>query len=128
MNLPDATTLMERVVLLGAALTAVGYGLRRVYSLARTVEQIFDHAVQDKVHREQLAADLKEHVQKEDKWHDIRDHQLNELAADVREITREIRPNGGTSMKDVLNQTSDMVKDNRLRIAVLEEWKRAETG
>ena len=103
---------------------AIGYGLKRVYNTARAVEKLLEFTVEEKKHREQLAADVLAHTRMEDERDRIRDRQIIELVDTVREISREIRPNGGSSMKDVLNHTSDRVGDIQTRVAVLEEWKR----
>ena len=118
---------VEEIVLVGAALTAIGYGLKRVYTTARGVEKILTFTVEEKASREKLAADLTAHIHMEDQRDRLRDQQIIELVDTVREIGREIRPNGGSSMKDVLNHTAERVGDISTRVAVIEEWKRIET-
>ena len=110
--------------MIGGALAAIGYGLRRVYNTARGVEKILEFSEEEKKNREALAIDLKDHIKMETDRDAIRDHQIIELVDTVREIGREVRPNGGSSMKDVLNHTAEKVSDISTRVAVLEEWKR----
>ena len=117
----------EEITLVSAALTAIGYGLTRVYKTARSVEKILNFTVEEKANREALSSELKAHIDMEDARDRIRDRQIIELVDTVREIGREIRPNGGSSMKDVLNQTANRVGEISTRVAVIEEWKRHET-
>ena len=117
----------EEIVIVGGALTAIGFGFKRVYQTARSVEKILDFTVVEKNSREKLANDLTAHINMEDERDRIRDRQIIELVDTVREIGREIRPNGGSSMKDVLNHTAEKVSDISTRVAVIEEWKRHET-
>ena len=117
---------MEWILLLGAVMTAFGIGLKRVYSMARGVEKILEFTVTEKSEREKLAAELAAHIQKNVERDAVRSLQIAELVDTVREISRETRPNGGSSMKDVLNHTAERVGDIATRVAVLEEWKRHE--
>jgi hypothetical protein len=63
-----------------------------------------------------LRHDLHGHTAMEEKRDLIRDEQL-------LHIIREISPNGGSSMKDVLNATKAQLGDVHTRVAVLEQWK-----
>ena len=63
-----------------------------------------------------LRKDLHCHTTMEEKRDVIRDEQLIH-------IIREISPNGGSSMKDVLNATKNQLNDVHTRVAVLEQWK-----
>ena len=103
---------------------ALVYGIKRIYQTARSVEEILKFTVDEKRNREALANDLKLHITAEDNRDRIRDQQILELVNTVREIGREVRPNGGSSMKDVLNHTAERVSDIQTRVSVLEEWKR----
>ena len=116
----------EWILLIGALMTAIGIGLRRVYNMARGVEKILEFTVDEKKAREQVASELKTHIALVAEQHRVRELQIMELVDTVREISRETRPNGGSSMKDVLNQTAKSVSDIQTRVAVLEEWKRHE--
>ena len=115
---------LEGIIVVGTALTAIGYGLKRVYNTARGVEKILEFSVTEKAHREDLSTHLKNHIEMEDARDRIRDQQIIELIDTVREISRETRPNGGSSMKDVLNHTAERVGDIQVRVSVIEEWKR----
>jgi len=121
----DSTVyVLKGILLAGAAMTALTIGIKRMYSVARSVEKILEFTVTEKDHREQLALDLKKHIELVDSQHRDRELQIRELVDTVREISRETRPNGGSSMKDVLNHTAEKVGDIQTRVAVLEEWKR----
>lgn len=119
-------SVVEWILLIGALMTAIGIGLRRVYNMARGVEKILEFTVDEKKAREQVASELKAHIALVAEQHRVRELQIMELVDTVREISRETRPNGGSSMKDVLNQTAKSVSDIQTRVAVLEEWKRHE--
>jgi hypothetical protein len=116
----------EGVLVVGALMTALGVGLKRVYTMARGVEKILEFNKTEKEARESVARDLIHHIQGEDARDVIRDKQIAELVATVREISREVRPNGGSSMKDVVNSTNLVVHEMQTRVAVIEEWKRHE--
>ena len=117
---------LKGILLVGAAMTAIGLGIRRVYSMARGVEKIVDFTVLEKQRREDLAKELASHMAAQHQHNEARDSQIQELVATVREISREVRPNGGSSMKDVLNSTAGKVGEIHTRVSVLEEWKRHE--
>lgn len=112
---------------LGAALVALWKGIKRLYKMARTVEELFDHVKVESAEREHLSKTLNAHVQMEEARDRIRDDQFINIVNDLNEITREIRPNGGTSMKDAIEATRRDTAEIKTRVAVLEEWKRAET-
>lgn len=122
----NVIVLIEDVLLIGALVTALGLGLKRVYNMARGVEKILEFNVAEKAAREQVANDLHAHIQSEEHKDIARDTQIQELIMTVREMSRELRPNGGSSMKDVLNHTAEKVGDIHTRVSVLEEWKRHE--
>lgn len=96
--------------------------------MARRVEEIFNHAQLESVERERLAKDLRAHVQMEEARDSVRDKQFVNIVNDLNEITKEIRPNGGSSLKDDVTATRRDVGEIKTRVAVLEEWKRAETA
>lgn len=112
---------------MGGAIGVMMAGILRIYKTARNVEKLLEHGEEEKTAREKLAVDLKAHIEMEEARDKVRDVQLAEMTSDLREITREIRPNGGSSMKDVVNQTNSAVSEINTRVAVLEEWKRSET-
>lgn len=117
---------LKAILLIGGAMTAIGLGLKRVYGMARGVEKILEFNKAEKEAREKVAGDLLTHIQGEDARDIMRDKQIQELVMTVREISREIRPNGGSSMKDVVNNTNTIVHEMQTRVAVIEEWKRHE--
>ncbi len=117
---------MKAILLVGAAMTAIGLGLKRMYSVARSVEKILEFTVNEKAAREEVSQELKRQIELQRQHNHARDLQISELIETVREISRETRPNGGSSMKDVLNNTAQTVADMATRVAVLEEWKRNE--
>lgn len=114
---------LKGIILVGAAMTAIGLGIKRVYSMARGVEKIVDFTVSEKKRREDLAKELAAHIEAQHNRDKARNAQIQELVATVREISREVRPNGGSSMKDVLNHTAEKVSDIHTRVSVLEEWR-----
>jgi hypothetical protein len=118
------TVLIQDILIIGALVTAIGVGLKRVYKMARSVEKILEFNISEKEARERVAADLLAHIRSEELREKEVDQQLAEMASTIREIGREVRPNGGSSMKDVLNHTAERVGDIQTRVAVLEEWKR----
>lgn len=111
---------MEWIVLFGTAIMAIAYGLRRVYTMARGVEKILEFTVTEKAEREKLAADLKSHIESQAVYRREYEHQIGEVVDTIREISRETRPNGGSSMKDVVNQTAAHLHQIDTRVAVLE--------
>jgi hypothetical protein len=122
----NVLVIIQDILLIGAFMTAIGLGIRRVYNMARGVEKILEFNVAEKRAREQVAHDLMTHINGEEAKDILRDKQIQELVMTVREMSRELRPNGGSSMKDVLNHTAERVGDIQTRVAVLEEWKRHE--
>lgn len=121
-----SVVVFKYILLVGAAMTAIGLGIKRVYSMARGVEKIVDFTVSEKKRREELAKELHDHMAAQRLVDEKRSKEIHELVATVREISREVRPNGGSSMKDVLNHTAKKVNEIHTRVSVLEEWKRNE--
>jgi hypothetical protein len=117
--------LLENILVIGAVMTAVGLGIKRIYSVARSVEKILEFTVSEKTAREEVSQELKKQIELQRQHNHARDMQIAELIDTVREISRETRPNGGSSMKDVLNHTAERVNEMATRVAVLEEWKRS---
>lgn len=117
---------VQDLLLIGALMTAIAIGFKRVYNMARGVEKILEFNTSEKTAREAVAADLLHHIQSEEERDVSRDKQIQELVMTVREISREIRPNGGSSMKDVVNNTNKVVNEMQTRVAVIEEWKSQE--
>ena len=117
---------LKGILLVGAAMTAIGIGVKRIYNMARGVEKILDFTVSEKKRREDLAKELHDHMAAQRLVDEKRSKEIHELVSTVREISREVRPNGGSSMKDVLNHTAEKVSEIHTRVSVLEEWKRHE--
>ena len=122
----NVIVVLQDILLVGGVMTAIGYGIKRIYNTARSVEKILEFTVTEKKSREQLALELHNHMEAQRKRDDVRTSEIQELVATIREISRELRPNGGSSMKDVLNHTAEKVTDIHTRVSVLEEWKRHE--
>lgn len=103
---------LKAVLLVGGAVMALAYGARRVYRVARNIDTLVTLASDSKTDRAALAKALAE-----------KDEKFNALSAKVDTILREVLPNGGSSMKDVVNQTNARVHDIHARVSVLEQWK-----
>lgn len=67
-----------------------------------------------------IAEGLRVHIKAEEERNLIRDNQLIKLADNMEEVISEMRPNGGSSMKDIMNATKDQVTDIHTRVSVLE--------
>jgi hypothetical protein len=124
MNWDQFKTGVEDFLLIAAGVGAVLVGLTRVYKWTRTLDDILDHSKQNKLDNESLTDRLRAHVDQEEARDKIRDVQLIEITGDLREITREIRPNGGSSMKDTINHIASEMGDVKERLASVEQWKR----
>lgn len=109
----SAKSAMEGLLLVGAAIMALGYGLKRVYNTAKSVDELLTLSKTSARERVEIANALAAQSARED----ARDHQMADLTNKVNTIFREVLPNGGSSMKDVVNQTN-------LRVAVLEQWQK----
>jgi len=77
---------------------------------------------------DQLANELRVHIKQEESRDLIRDKQFAQLTGHVDEIVKELRPNGGSSVKDVINNTNKQVSDIHTRVSVIEEWKENAKG
>jgi len=75
-----------------------------------------------------LSGELRAHVKQEEARDLIRDQQLVRLTTHIDEIVSEMRPNGGSSMKDIVTKTSNSVAEINTRVAVIEEWKGNRNG
>jgi hypothetical protein len=120
-------SLAEETILLGGAIMAIGYGLRRIYRMARNIETLVDSAaatkdsrVADATERKAIADTLAAHITLEETREQRMDEIIRTLQTGQAEILREIRPNGGSSIKDVVNQVQ---RD----VAVLTQWKEDST-
>jgi hypothetical protein len=145
-------TIAEDIVLFGGAVMAILYGLKRVYGVARNVEKLVEKSeATEKSNNEyrlqlkedlesqtksrdeklenltnnldMLSSSLNEHIKVEEARDYARDTQLIKITEYVDEMVKEMRPNGGSSMKDILNKASQKVDEVHTRVAVLEQWK-----
>lgn len=113
----SAAEIASITAVIGAGLVAVWKGIKSVYRMARTIEEIAEFTVDERAARERIASSLQTHIDREDARDEVRDVQLQKMENNLDEIMREVRPNGGSSLKDLVQQTNT-------RVAVLEEWKR----
>lgn len=145
-------TIAEDIVLFGGAAMAIYYGIKRMYTTARNVEKLVekaetteksnaDYRLQLKkdldvsasardakletlsANIDSIGASLKDHIATEEARDFARDAQLVQITDHVDEMVKEMRPNGGSSMKDILNKASQKVDEVHTRVAVLEQWK-----
>lgn len=96
----------NHILLYGGALMAVFYGLKRVYKLAKNVDMILDNSTKN------MAA-IK-----------TAEESMRTLKTEMAEITREVRPNGGSSMKDQLTNLIKDIGNIKERLGPLEQWKK----
>lgn len=107
---------LEGVVLAGAAMSALFIGLRSVYRQARNIEELMKLSKKSAEDRATMAAELAEFRRTQATRDEYRDAQLAELQNGVALAVRELTPNGGSSIKDVVTQM-------RLDVARLMQWK-----
>lgn len=74
----------ETIVVVGGALTALGYGLKRIYKAAKNIDTVTTYVNQ------RQAIDIKN------------DKLLNDIAA-------QLKPNGGESLRDTINEIKERV-------------------
>lgn len=113
----------ENIVLFGAAAMGIFYGVKRVYTTARNVERLIESADKNKESLTTLGNELRAHVKMEEDRDLIRDQQLIQLSDHMEEVVAEMRPNGGSSMKDILTKASQKVDEVHTRVSVIEQWK-----
>ena len=89
----------EHVILFGGAFMALLYGIKRIYTTAKNVEKILENS-------------------------NVNSTTIANLQAAVSTITREITPNGGSSMKDQLTKVSNDIGNIKERLATVEQWKK----
>jgi hypothetical protein len=102
---------------------AILYGLKRIYKLAKNIDDLLTHAASSKEDTDRVHKLLLDHTQMEETRDAIRDKQLIEMTSNLNEITREVRPNGGSSMKDQINKLVDEQAHMKERMAFIEQWK-----
>jgi hypothetical protein len=120
----DLRQLAQDIILIGALVMALGYGLRRVYKLAKNIDLMMAQSASEAETRAQVAAQLASHVEVTRQRDVHREEQFNALARDISEVLKEVRPNGGSSIKDTVNDIRIKVSDIHGRVGVLEQWKR----
>jgi hypothetical protein len=108
---------MELLVLTGASLSAIFLGARRVYRTARNTEEILTTSRLSAAANEERKRELAEFREAQAARDERRDREMDEIRHGMSILVREVTPNGGASIKDVVNQL-------RVDIAVLNEWKR----
>jgi hypothetical protein len=114
----------ETIILYGAAFMALLYGLKRVYTLARNVEKLVENSAKNEIGVANLYNELRTHIATEEAGDNVRDKQLIQLTDHIIEIVAEMRPNGGTSMKDLIQNTSKAVNEVNTRVGTLEQWRK----
>lgn len=107
---------LEGLVLAGAAMSALFVGVRSVYRQARNIEKLVELSNQSAKDRAAMSAELAEFRKAQAARDERRDAQINELQDGVALAVRELTPNGGSSIKDVVTQV-------RLDVARLMQWK-----
>lgn len=90
--------------------------LRNAYKLIRNVEKLVESSEKNEKAHESITTELRGHIKMEEDRDAIRDEQM-------KTIVTEMRPNGGSSMKDVVNATAHKIDEVHTRVAVLEQWK-----
>lgn len=107
---------LEGLVLAGAAMSALFVGIRSVYRQARNIEKLVELSNQSAKDRAAMSTELAEFRKAQAARDELRDEQINELQNGVALAVRELTPNGGSSIKDVVTQV-------RLDVARLMQWK-----
>lgn len=111
----------QDIVIFGGSIMAIAYGLRRVYRMARNVETLLETSAKDANERKTISDNLAAHIAQEEARDARMDETVRALMNGQNEILREIRPNGGSSIKDVVNSVQ---RD----VAVLKQWKEDTQG
>lgn len=107
---------LESVVLAGAAMSALFVGVRSVYRQARNIEKLVELSGKSAEDRKAMALELANFRQAQAERDALRDSQIAELQNGVALAVRELTPNGGSSIKDVVNNL-------RIDVARLTQWK-----
>lgn len=106
----------EYVIVLGGAGSAIGWLIYHIYKMVRNVEKLVDSSERNEKEQQNMKDRLQSHIEMEENRDAIRDQQM-------LLITKELQPNGGSSMKDVLNCTAKKIDEVHTRVSVLEQWK-----
>lgn len=101
---------LEDIVLWGAGVTALGYGIRRLYKFAKNIDTLLELARENAAERQRVHDVL----EKRDRF---LDDQMAIMANDIKNIKKELQPNGGSSLRDAVNGIAT-------RLAVVEERER----
>lgn len=112
---------LEGLVLAGAAMSAVFVGIRSVYRQARNIEKLVELGTKSAADREYMRNELTSFRTTQAQRDEVRDKQIAELGHGVALAVRELTPNGGSSIKDVVNSL-------RLDVAKLTQWKEDQTA
>jgi hypothetical protein len=130
MDMITLKTIAENTIIYGGAAAALGMGVRRVYRIARNVEKLVENSNTAIVAHAQLKEDfdrldstLMTHIRDEESRNNVRDSQLSQLTDYMNEIIVELRPNGGSSIKDMVNITSKNVALMSKRVGSSEQSK-----
>lgn len=102
--------ILQDIVVWGAGLTAVGYGVRRLYRFAKNIDTLLELARENAAERSRVHAAL----EKRDR---LLDDQISVIVNDIKNIKKELQPNGGSSLRDAVNAIAT-------RLAVVEERER----
>lgn len=116
--------ILQDILLIGGAIMALWYGLKRIYTTARSIEELLALSKTDTKERALIAETLSAHIRDEEKKDYEQSRVITALASDVSEIAKEVRPNGGSSMKDQLTRLIDEQSSIKERMAAFDQWKR----
>jgi hypothetical protein len=101
---------LEILALVGAFILAAWHGTKRVYRMARNIDELLDvvkaNGTEARMARERL---------------DLLAEEMATVRHRTQEIRKEVLPNGGGSLRDAVNRIET-------RVAVLETWHEAENG
>ena len=114
----------ETIILYGSATMAILYGLKNIYKVARNVEKLVEKSTKNEIDLTGLTGELRTHIAVEEAGDKARDIQLTQLTDHMVELVAEVRPNGGSSMKDHIQGISKAVNEVNTRVGVLEQWKK----
>lgn len=112
---------LEIILIGGGAIMALWKGLKNIYKLARNVETLLTNSSAMDEKYAQVVSRLEGHTQRESDFNRVRDTQLLSISQALDEISKEIRPNGGSSMKDTINKCAKDISDVKARLALVEQ-------
>lgn len=130
MDMANIKSVAEQTIIYGGAVTALWLGATRIYRIARNVEKLVETSDVTKLAHAGLRKDfsnlddkLSAHIKDEEERNRTRDLQLVQLTEHMNEIIIELRPNGGSSIKDMVNSTSKNVVLMSKRVGSSEQSK-----